>query len=63
KFTMPLPPATPLSCNNAANNYKSFQIFTAVALVYLVLNLLSSQAFSLLERRMNPIEQTKRKQA
>lgn len=46
-----------------ANNYKSFQIFTAVALVYLVLNLLSSQAFSLLERRMNPIEQTKRKQA
>ncbi|MCU0570997.1 MAG: amino acid ABC transporter permease [Oculatellaceae cyanobacterium Prado106] len=43
-----------------AQNYRSFEIYTAVALVYLVLTLLSSQAFSQLERWMNPVEKAKR---
>ncbi|MEP0868983.1 ABC transporter permease subunit [Trichocoleus desertorum AS-A10] len=37
-----------------ADNYRAFEIYAAVALVYLVLNLLSSQAFSFLEAQMNP---------
>jgi arginine/lysine/histidine/glutamine transport system substrate-binding/permease protein len=43
-----------------AQNYKSFEIYTAVALVYLVLTLLSSQLFDRLERWMNPVEKAKR---
>jgi arginine/lysine/histidine/glutamine transport system substrate-binding/permease protein len=43
-----------------AQNYRSFEIYFAVALVYLVLTLISSQAFSLLERWMNPAERAKR---
>jgi arginine/lysine/histidine/glutamine transport system substrate-binding/permease protein len=39
-----------------ANNYAIFQILTAVALVYLVLTLLSSQVFSFLEWWMDPIK-------
>ncbi|MGB8699479.1 MAG: amino acid ABC transporter permease [Thermosynechococcaceae cyanobacterium] len=39
-----------------ADNYRSFEIYTAVALVYLVLTLLSSQVFSFLERRMDPAQ-------
>lgn len=42
-----------------AQNYRAFEIYAAVALVYLALTLLSSQAFSLLERWMNPIERAK----
>lgn len=38
-----------------AENYRPFELYTAVALVYLVLTLLSSQAFSFLERWMDPI--------
>ena len=37
-----------------ATNFRSFEIFFTVALVYLVLNVIASQAFSLLERSMNP---------
>lgn len=44
-----------------AQNYRAFEIYFAVALVYLVLTLLSSQAFGLLERWLNPVEQAKRK--
>jgi glutamine transport system permease protein len=44
-----------------AQNYKSFEIYTAVALVYLVLTLVSSQLFDRLERSMNPVEKAKRK--
>jgi glutamine transport system permease protein len=44
-----------------AQNYKSFEIYTAVALVYLVLTLLSSQLFDRLEQWMNPVEKAKRK--
>ena len=44
-----------------AQNYKSFEIYTAVALVYLVLTLVSSQLFDRLEQSMNPVEKSKRK--
>jgi His/Glu/Gln/Arg/opine family amino acid ABC transporter permease subunit len=44
-----------------AQNYKSFEIYTAVALVYLVLTLVSSQLFERLERSMNPAEKAKRR--
>jgi arginine/lysine/histidine/glutamine transport system substrate-binding and permease protein len=39
-----------------AGNYRSFEIYFAVALVYLCLTLLSSQAFSKLEVWMNPVK-------
>jgi His/Glu/Gln/Arg/opine family amino acid ABC transporter permease subunit len=42
-----------------AQNYRAFEIYAAVALVYLALTLLSSQAFSWLERWMNPVERSK----
>lgn len=38
-----------------ANNYKAFQIYITVALIYLVLTLASSQIVSLLEWWMNPV--------
>lgn len=38
-----------------ANNYRAFEIYAAVALIYLVLTLLSSRFFSFLERWMNPV--------
>ncbi len=44
-----------------ASNYRAFEIYASVALVYLVLTLLSSQAFSLLERWLNPVQQARRK--
>ena len=37
-----------------ARNFRSFEIFFAVALIYLALNVIASQAFSLLERRLDP---------
>ena len=43
-----------------ARNYRSFEIYITVALVYLVLNTLSSQAFILLERWMDPLNKTKK---
>lgn len=46
-----------------AQNFRSFEIYTAVALVYLVLTLISSQLFSALERWMNPVERIKRTRA
>ncbi|MEH2368085.1 ABC transporter permease subunit [Nostoc sp.] len=39
-----------------ADNYRSFEIYATVALVYLFLTLLSSQAFSHFERSLNPIK-------
>jgi glutamine transport system permease protein len=44
-----------------ANTYRAFEIYTAVALVYLVLTLASSQLFSFLEVWMNPIKRKKSK--
>jgi arginine/lysine/histidine/glutamine transport system substrate-binding/permease protein len=40
-----------------AENYRSFEIYAAVALVYLFLTLLSSQAFSRWERSLNPVKE------
>jgi arginine/lysine/histidine/glutamine transport system substrate-binding/permease protein len=37
-----------------ASNYRPFELYTAVALIYLALTLLTSQGFSYLERIMNP---------
>jgi arginine/lysine/histidine/glutamine transport system substrate-binding/permease protein len=37
-----------------ANNYRAFEIYAAVALIYLALTLLSSRGFSFLEHWMNP---------
>jgi arginine/lysine/histidine/glutamine transport system substrate-binding/permease protein len=42
-----------------AVTYRSFEIYTTVALIYLALTILSSQGFSYLERRMNPIKKAK----
>ncbi|MEH1872031.1 ABC transporter permease subunit [Nostoc sp.] len=39
-----------------AENYRSFEIYATVALVYLFLTLLSSQALSQFERSLNPIK-------
>ncbi|BAY20558.1 polar amino acid ABC transporter inner membrane subunit [Calothrix sp. NIES-2100] len=41
-----------------ANNYRAFEIYAAVAVVYLCLTLLSSQAFSRLEAWMNPVKRS-----
>ncbi|MEP0909824.1 ABC transporter permease subunit [Leptolyngbya sp. GB1-A1] len=38
-----------------ATTYRPFEIYAAVALIYLLLTLLSSQAFSYIERAMNPV--------
>ncbi|MBF2049718.1 MAG: ABC transporter permease subunit [Elainella sp. C42_A2020_010] len=43
-----------------AANYRPFELYALVALIYLALTLLSSQVFSYLERQMNP---TKRRQS
>ena len=37
-----------------ARNFRAFEIYIAVALIYLAMTLLASQVFSLLERRMDP---------
>jgi arginine/lysine/histidine/glutamine transport system substrate-binding/permease protein len=39
-----------------AENYRPFEIYAAVAFVYLVLTLLSSQFFTQLERWMDPVK-------
>ncbi|QSJ14889.1 ABC transporter permease subunit [Nostoc sp. UHCC 0702] len=43
-----------------AENYRAFEIYAAVALVYLCLTLLSSQIFSRIEVWMNPIKRHKK---
>ncbi len=42
-----------------ARNYQAFQIYLAVALIYLVLTIFSSRIFSFLEDWMNPIKRAK----
>lgn len=37
-----------------ARNFRSFEIFFAVALIYLALNVIASQGFSRLERKLDP---------
>lgn len=39
-----------------AQNYRPFEIYAGVAIIYLCLTLLSSQAFSRLETWMNPVK-------
>lgn len=46
-----------------AVTYKAFEVYIAVALVYLVLTTLSSMAFKWLEASMNPIERAKKRAA
>ena len=41
-----------------ADNYRAFEIYTAIALIYLCLTVLSSHLFSFLERLMNPVRNT-----
>lgn len=43
-----------------AQNYQAFQIYLAVALIYLILTIFSSRIFSLLEDWMNPIKRAKK---
>ncbi|MBW4642963.1 MAG: ABC transporter permease subunit [Goleter apudmare HA4340-LM2] len=43
-----------------ADNYRAFEIYAGVAVVYLCLTLLSSQAFSKLEAWMNPVQRQKK---
>ncbi|MEL6247931.1 MAG: amino acid ABC transporter permease [Cyanobacteria bacterium J06626_23] len=45
-----------------ASNYRSFEIYTAVAFVYLILNTMSAQAFVWLERWMDPVNKTKKRE-
>ena len=37
-----------------ARNFRAFEIYITIALIYLVMTILASQVFALLERRMNP---------
>ncbi|MGY6528893.1 MAG: ABC transporter permease subunit [Cyanobacterium sp.] len=46
-----------------ASTFQAFQVYLAVALVYLCLTTLSSFAFKWLEQKMNPVAQAKRKNA
>ena len=46
-----------------ATTYKAFQVYIAVALVYLVLTTLSSIAFKWLEVYMNPVGRAKKQTA
>lgn len=44
-----------------AQSYQAFEVYTAVALIYLILTSLSSQFFTLLEKRMDPLNQAARR--
>lgn len=44
-----------------AQSYQAFEVYTAVALIYLILTSLSSQFFTLMEKRMDPLEQAARR--
>ncbi|MEM1278856.1 MAG: amino acid ABC transporter permease [Cyanobacteria bacterium P01_H01_bin.152] len=46
-----------------ATNYRAFEIYFMVALVYLVLNILSAQFFIWLEKQMDPVRKSKRQEA
>lgn len=43
-----------------ARTYQAFEVYTAVAIIYLALTLLSSVLFGMLERSMNPVERANR---
>lgn len=46
-----------------ANNYRAFEIYTAVAIGYLIMTVLASQGFHWLERRLNPLHASPKRQA
>ncbi|NJL20290.1 MAG: amino acid ABC transporter permease [Leptolyngbyaceae cyanobacterium SM1_3_5] len=43
-----------------ARTFRSFEIYIAVAIIYLILILLASRLIEYMERRMNPVERAKR---
>ncbi len=43
-----------------ANNYRAFEIYAAVALIYLILTVFSSRVFSFLEHIMNPVNKSRK---
>jgi glutamine transport system permease protein len=43
-----------------ADNYRSFEIYAAVALIYLAMTIAASKLFSFLERQMDPAQQKQR---
>jgi arginine/lysine/histidine/glutamine transport system substrate-binding/permease protein len=46
-----------------ANNYRAFEIYTAVAIGYLIMTVLASQGFHWLERRLNPLNTPQTRQS
>ena len=46
-----------------ATNYRAFEIYFTVALVYLVLNILSAQVFIWLEKWTDPVHKSKRRES
>ncbi len=46
-----------------ATTYRAFQIYAAVALIYLILTFIASRVFSWLEKRLNPVRRANKKDA
>ena len=46
-----------------ATTYRAFQIYAAVALIYLILTFIASRVFSWLEKRLNPVRRANKKEA
>ena len=44
-----------------ATTYRAFQIYAAVALIYLILTFIASRVFSWLEKRLNPVRRANKK--
>lgn len=46
-----------------ATTYRAFEIYAAVALIYLLLTFIASRVFSWLEKRLNPVRRANKKEA
>ena len=46
-----------------ATTYRAFEIYAAVALIYLLLTFAASRLFSWLEKRLNPVRRASKKEA
>ena len=46
-----------------ATTYRAFEIYAAVALIYLLLTFIASRVFSWLEKRLNPVQRASKKEA
>ncbi len=44
-----------------ATTYWAFEIYTAVALIYLLLTFIASRVFTWLEKRLNPVQRASKK--